>query len=295
MSRDAGRPRVNLVDPMIARRTWRTLEPIHGMIYFVPEAVDAYRAIGVTGRSGYFGSRAAPMGAVDAALVQATFFNFHPALVRDALDGLWNRTTPAALVEARLAAADAALRRAWGHGVDSDDLRRGATIARSAAVVASDRIDGRPLFAGHATLDWPEVPHLVIWHAQTLLREFRGDGHIALLVAEGLTGLDALVLHAATGEVPRAALQATRQWSDAEWDSGVESLAERGLVESDGAFTEEGRRLRAFIEDRTDALALEPYRRIGEDACGDLRALARPFSKGILDAGLLRMSPVSAD
>jgi hypothetical protein len=277
------------MDPMIARRTWRTLEPIHGMIYFVGEAVDAYAAIGVTGRSGYFGSRSAPMGAVGTEVVQATFFNFHPALVRAGMDGLWTRTDPAALVVARFAAVDAALRRAWGDDLDSDDLVRAAAIARRAAEAATEFVDGRPLFAGHASLDWPEAPHLVLWHAQTLLREFRGDGHVAILVAEGLCGLGALVLHAATGDVPRAALQTTRSWSDDEWAGAVADLADRGLVDREGGFTEAGTRLRTSIEERTDALAAAPYRSIGEDGCAELRSLARRFSKAVLDAGLLRI------
>src|SRR3546814_4102511 len=78
------------VSPLTARKTWRTLEPIHGYIYFAPEAVDAYAALGVVGRSGYFGSRSAPMGAVPAEVVIATFFNFDPGLVRHAMDGLWD-------------------------------------------------------------------------------------------------------------------------------------------------------------------------------------------------------------
>lgn len=259
------------------------------MIYFVPEATAAYSAIGVTGRSGYFGSRAAPMGAVSVEVVQATFFNFHPALAHEAMDGLWTRTDPGSLIEARVDAADAALRRAWGDDIGATDLARAASIARRAAQAASEVLDGRPLFAGHASLDWPESPHLQLWHAQTLLREFRGDGHIACLVTEGLSGLDSLVLHAATGEVPRAALQTTRRWSDDEWALAVADLADRGLVDRDGAFTEAGERLRASIEERTDTLAVAPYRAIGEDACGELRSLARRFSRAVVDAGLLRI------
>lgn len=279
------------MDPLIARQTWRTLEPIHGLIYFAPEAAAAYAAIGVEGRPGYFASRAAPMGAVPAEVIIATFFNFHPGLVRHAMHEVWDRVTPAAVSEARLVAADAALRRLLGAGIDSDDLVAAATLARRAAHAATDDVAGRPLFAGHATLEWPAEPHLVLWHAQTLLREYRGDGHVAALVAEGLSGIDALVLHAATNEVPRAALQTTRAWSDEEWNGAVARLAQRGLVHDDATFTDAGRSQRAAIEQRTDELARAPYAVLGEGRCAELRRAARPLSRRIAESGALAMAP----
>ena len=106
-----------------ARKTWRTLEPIHGMIYFAPEAAARYEALGLRGRSGYFASRSAPMGAVPAPVVVATFYNFEPGLVHESMDGVWNLATPAQLLDARLAAADAALRRALPDRWDPADMR----------------------------------------------------------------------------------------------------------------------------------------------------------------------------
>ena len=198
-------------EALLARKTWRTLEPLHGMIYFVPEAAEAYAATGITGRSGYFASRAAPMGAVGAEVVIATFFNFNPALVRHAIPSAWDVATPAQLVAARFAAVDAAFRRILGDGVvNSADMARAAELARIAATKASDHTEGRPLAAAHAELAWPDEPHLVLWHAQSILREYRGDGHIAQLVVHGLSGLESLVTHAAAGDVPPNILLATR-------------------------------------------------------------------------------------
>ncbi len=275
------------IDAVIARQTWRTLEPIHGMIYFAPEAEAAYATLGITGRSGYFASRSAAMGAVDPEVVLATFFNFHPDLVRGAMTGVWEVATPAAVVAARFAAVDRALRRAGGDLLDTQELPTAAGLARRAAEAAAEHGEGRPLFSGHASLDWPDEPHLALWHAQTLLREFRGDGHIAALVLAGLSGLDALVLHAATGEVPRSALQATRAWSDDEWAGAVDSLAARGLVDAHGEFTERGREARDAIELQTDRLAAAPYAALGADDCATLRRLARPLSKAIVATGTL--------
>jgi hypothetical protein len=268
---------------VLARKMWRTMEPYHGLVYFAPEATAAYEALGVPGFSGYFASRGAPMGAVPAEVVIATFFNFHPDVVRRAIPSAWEAATPAQLLDARLQGIDAALRRTCGDLLDSPDVARAVELARPAAEACP--VQGRPLFAGHASLPWPTEPHLALWHAVSLLREFRGDGHIACLVDAGLDGLDALLFHAASGEVPRAALQTTRRWSDDEWAAGVAGLAARGLLDGDGAFTDAGAALRQHIEDRTDALAMAPWQAIGQAACDELRALVRPLSQAVVHNG----------
>ena len=278
------------MDPMIARRTWRTAEPIHAMIYFSPEAAAAYESLGLTGRMGYFASRAAPMGAVPAEVVIATFYNFRPQLVRDAIPEAWNRATPAAILEARVDSADRALRRSVPDAIGSSDLSEAATLARRAAEVACELLDGRPLFAGHASLPWPSESHLVLWHAQSLLREFRGDGHIAALLAAGLSGVEAAITHVATGEVPGAVMLATRDWPADEWAAAIEGLQARGILEpgEELGLTEVGRAQRQWIEDVTDAASVVAYEPLGEDGCAQLRALARPLSTAIVDGGFLQ-------
>jgi hypothetical protein len=266
----------------LARKTWRTVEPLHGMVYFVPEAAAAYARVGITGRAGYFASRAAPMGAVGADVVIATFFNFNPKLVHAAIPGAWEITTPQAMVAARFEAVDAALRRVLGDEVvESAEMRRASELARRLAEVAGAQVEGRPLCAGHADLPWPDAPHLVLWHAQSILREFRGDAHVALLLTHGLSGIEALVTHGASGDVPAATLQSTRGWPDQDWDAAVSSLQERGWL-TDGdtpAFTEWGECQRDEIEEQTDILAAAPYAALGEDGCTELRTLSRPWSK----------------
>jgi hypothetical protein len=265
------------------RKTWRTLEPLHGMVYFAPEAASAYEALGLQGAAGYFVSRSAPMGRVGAEVVIATFFNFCPRLVRGATAGAWDIVTPEAVLEARLAAAGAALERMLGEAVHSPEMGQAATIVRQGAQAACERPEGRPLFAGHAALDWPEADHLVLWHAQSLLREYRGDGHIVALVGAGLGPVEALVMHAASGEVPAAALRATRAWNDAEWDEGVELMRSKGwLAPRELTLSPLGMERRQAIEDLTDELALHPYRALGAERCAELRALARPFSKAVV-------------
>ena len=172
------------------------------------------------------------MGPVTAEVVVATFYNFEPALVHASIPEAWSLATPTRVLAARLDAVDRALRRAWGDDVvGSAELAEAAELARTAALTASEHPEGRPLFAGHAALPWPAEPHLVLWHAQALLREFRGDGHVALLVGEDLSGVEALVVHEATGEIPAPVLRLSRAWPDDEWAAAVERLQVRGLVE----------------------------------------------------------------
>jgi hypothetical protein len=269
---------------LLARKTWRTVEPLHGMIYFVPEAAEAYAALGITGTNGYFASRAAPMGAVSAEVVISTFFNFKPDLVHAAIPGAWEIAAPEDLVRARLRAVDRAYRRLLGDDVvDSDAMARAAELARTLAEDAAARVEGRPLCAGHARLSWPEEPHLALWHAQSILREFRGDGHIALLVTHDLSGIDALVTHGADGEVPLSLLRSTRGWSDQEWAAAVASLRQRGWLAAgsgdETTFTEWGAAQRREIEAETDHLAAAPYANLGDEGCAELRSLTRPWSR----------------
>ncbi len=268
------------MDSVTARKTWRTLEPIHGAIYFVPEAAEEYRTLGIDDRMrGYFASRAAAMGAVDAPVVIATFFNFDPGLVERSMDGVWDLVRPDAILAARRRAADRMLCRIAGDLVRSSEIAEAAELARAAAERACGSPEGRPLFAGHAALEWPDEAHLVLWHAQTLLREYRGDGHIAALTASGLSGCEALVTHAAAGDVPAAVLQSTRQRTDADWQRAIDRLTADGWLDESGAFTDVGRERRQWIEDRTDELAAAPYDAIGVDGCDRLRELAPPLSR----------------
>jgi hypothetical protein len=273
------------MDPIIGRKTWRTLEPYHGAIYFVPEAREEYASIGITDRmAGYFASRSAAMGAVSAEVVTATFFNFDPDLVTRSMDGVWAIATPDMVLDARLHAADRMIRRLAPEALDSPDVVEAVGLARVAADVACGHLAGRPLFAGHTSLPWPDEPHLALWHAQTLLREFRGDGHIAALTMEGLSGCEALVSHAAAGDVSAEVLQGSRQRTDDDWSAAVDRLRSIGWLDDRLTFTDAGRDRRAWIERRTDELAVVPYAALGADRCARLRELVRPLSVAMMAA-----------
>jgi hypothetical protein len=242
-----------------ARAVWEALETCHAVVYFAPEVRDALRAAGMAGFwMGYFAGRAAPLGAVGPGPVTALFYNFHPEMVRRALPEAWRRATPEAVLYARLHAVDAALWRLWGDEVRAVELVPIAQLARRAAEAVD--VGGRPLAAAHLDLDWPTVAHLSLWHAATVLREHRGDGHVNVLVNEGVTGLEAHVLAVAAGQSTASIQQVNRRWSEQDWAAAVDGLAERGLLDPSGALTGAGRTLKDRIERRTDELAAAPYR-----------------------------------
>ena len=164
-----------------------------------------------------------------------------------------------------------------GQSLDAAEVIEAADLARTAA--DGCRADGHPLYVAHAAQPWPQAPHLQLWWAQTLLREFRGDGHIAAMVTQGLSGLQALVIHAATGVITRAALQSSRSWSDEEWALGVDGLTERGWLDDTGALTDTGRQARQWVEDTTDALTTRCWDRIGDDGAARLREIVAPLTE----------------
>ncbi|MFI5040558.1 MAG: hypothetical protein ACHQNA_01695 [Acidimicrobiales bacterium] len=162
-----GRP-TDGVDAAFARKMWRTLEPVHGMIYFVPEAAAAYVEAGLDDdRAGYVGSWAAALGPVPAEVVITTFFNFNPRLVRRVVPCCWELAGPERLLRARLAAADAALQRLLGNAVTGDEIAEAGVLARTAATTPGLSLCGRPLRAAHTSLPWPDAPHLVSRRAPT--------------------------------------------------------------------------------------------------------------------------------
>lgn len=280
------------MDANVSRSCWTALEPVHAQIYFAAEAQQEYSALGfdVTANqaSGYFPARAAALGAVGPGVVQAVFFNFSAAACVFGMDRAWETATPAQLVDARYRAADRALRRLCGDLLDSPDVVEAVELARTATTGCTPY--GRPLYAGNASLDWPEVPHLALFHAVTLLREFRGDGHIAALVVEGLSGLEAAVLHVAQGDSwTREPLRKTRGYSTGEWDDAVDRLRGRGWLDGAGGFTPEGAQVRQRVEDRTDELALPAWEALGEQGCARLRTLVRPLSRAVVDSGGLKI------
>ena len=241
-----------------ARRMWQALETLHMTVYFAPEPRDAYRRAGLRGGwMGYFASRAAAMGPVPAEVVMATFYNFHPRMVRRAIPDAWGFAPPERVLAARYEGADAALRRLLGPWAEGAEVAEAAALARQA--MEGRDPSGRPLFAAHAALPWPDEPRLALWHGATLYREFRGDGHVACLLADAVDGCEAHVLAAGAGQLPGSVLREYRGWSDEEWSAAAARLRGRGWVDPEGSLTAAGRDARDAREAGTDDLAAAPW------------------------------------
>lgn len=268
-----------------ARRLWRAVEPVHTVTYFAPESRAACDALGTKGFwMSYFALRAAPLGAAPAELVTALFYNFHPGMVGRAVPNAWAVATPEQFVAARIEAVDTALHRLLGAELlRSPEVVEAAAVARDAALTAPTA--GRALAAANAALGWPEAPHLVLWHAQTVLREQRGDGHVAALLTAGLDPVEALVVFAAGGSAAAEQLRERRGWSEQEWAAAVARLAERGLLDGAGAITDVGRAVVAEVEAHTDHLADAPWAAIGDARAERLVELVGPLVAAIVAGG----------
>ncbi len=271
-------------DAQMARRLWSRLEPIHVVTYFSPEARAALSAAGYKGFwMGYFAGRAAPMGRVGAEVVLATFYNFSIAHVSRAIPDAWTFAPPSAALEARQRGATAALQRAFANNDLAEAVETAAVLAHAAAQSAP--MEGRALFAANRALRWPEEPTAALWHACTLLREHRGDGHVAALVAAGIGGREANVLQAAAGNVPRDVFAVARHYDDAEWDGVSTRLIERGLIGPDGKLTAQGKDVRDDVEDRTDRIALTAYDTLDDEQLLKLLDALAPLARAVIATG----------
>ncbi|HEX7746707.1 MAG TPA: hypothetical protein VF462_15775 [Micromonosporaceae bacterium] len=258
------------------RAMWSLFEPLHAVIYFAPQSRSAYEAAGLRGYwRGYFAGRAAPLGAVGPGPVYAVFFGFHRSMVERALPDIWRRAGPAEALRARRAGARQALAEVLDGTVPAETVQEAAALLRE----ATDGLEvaGRPLAAANAVLPWPDDPIDVLWHAATLLREHRGDGHVAALLTAGLTGGEAMVWRASV-DADRQQLQASRGWPDDEWEAAARRLAERGWLTGDGSATPRAVAARDEIERITDALAAPPWNRLGVEGTDRLAALLQPIA-----------------
>ncbi|MFE4513913.1 hypothetical protein ACFRMQ_06895 [Kitasatospora sp. NPDC056783] len=275
----------DLVHP--ARALWWLFEPVHAVTYFQPEARATFEEAGLHGRlHGYFGTRAAPLGAVDATPVTAAFFNFAPAMVERALPEVWNHASPEEALTARLKASATVLGQRLEH-VDRAQVELVAETLEQAAT----RLDcaGRVLAAANAALPRPSGLYERLWQAATVMREHRGDGHVAALVTAGLDGCEALVIRCAM-DLRREDLQPLRGWTDAEWEAAAERLVERGWLTAEGTVTELGRIGHQSLEAATDLAAARVWEDYPRAELDRLAAALKPISA--LCRGQLPLNPL---
>lgn len=263
----------------VARRMYDLVEPIGMVPYFADEPTAALMALGLRNHwDAYFAGRAAPFGReVPAEVVHAVFYSFAEGEAARHIPRVWDQTTPEAALAARERGCVAALRRILGDLADDPRVVRAADPLLRAATSAP--VGGRALYAALRALPVPEEPVARLWHAANLLREHRGDGHTIALVAEGVGGTEAHVLHALSVDLPANEFGRVSHLPAAQLTAVVDGMRARGLVGTDGWLTDAGRAKKERVEALTDRLAEAPY---------------HALSPGELDRLIADLEPVSA-
>ena len=265
------------------RRMFELVEPI-ATVTFSTGPDEAFRTLGMRNDwDGYVAGRAAPLGTAPAEVVHAVFYNFADGEVARHIPWVWGKTTPEEAIAVRERGSAAALRQMIGELADAPGLVRVADLATRAAVSAP--IEGRVLYAGLRTLDLPEEPVARLWHATTLLREHRGDGHNIILAAHGIGGGEAHVLMALSMGMKAEDFGRINHLPVAHVAAVVDGLRPRGLVDADGWFTDAGRETKQRIEALTDELAAPPYDALSPAELDELVAELEPLTAALVAAG----------
>lgn len=253
-------------------------------------------ALGVQRDAQYLAQRAAPLGRASAELVTATFYSFAPAYVAAHVPACWELASPEEIHAARVRAAEKIVEKLVAGPGGSELLESIPHIRRTLAPVfeASD-VCGKPLYAAHVSVrktagdDVSELAQL--WWDITLLREFRGDAHVAALVATGLGSLESIVLDSATGKsFAPYYMRKMRGWTSEEWIEVAEKLAMAGFLTSadDGAtLTEEGAELRAHVEALTDMGVANTWDVLSDEHVSDLQGLATLWATAVAQSGII--------
>ena len=261
-----------------ARRLRDVLEPIAAGVYFAPEAQEGYQALGLNYFEGYFCSRGGCLGKAPWTVICAAFAAFNPVVVERAVNGGWEKTDPEPVLAARRWGAEAQLQRLLGD--PATETGRATAILRS----MTEGVDpsGRTLFSGLAAQPWPSSPWGDLWHAADLVREHRGDGHIAAWIGH-VDSTEITVLTELSWGIPPRSYVYTRGWTEEQVDAACDRLHARGLLE-DGELSDAGRELRREIENQTDRAERELVDRLG-DRADELFSIVEPMAKAIVAGG----------
>jgi hypothetical protein len=269
-----------------ARRMFELLEPICLVTYFADESNEELAALGHrTYWDGYFASRAAPLGRVPAQVVHAAFYSFAEGEAARHIPSAWETVPPEVSFAAWRRGSAASVRRILGDELaGSPGLVRAADLTTKAAMSAPT--EGRVMYAGWRTLPVPDDPATRLWHSATMLREHRGDGHVAALVGARVGGTEAHILSAIEmGIHPPESFGRVHHLPKERLVAVMDGLRERGLVDADGRFTDAGRETKQRIEDLTDELAAAPYDGLSPAELDELVAELEPITAKLVAAG----------
>ena len=266
-----------------ARRLWQAIEPFHALTYFATETRDAFADVGVTGFwRVYFAARSAPLGVVPSQVATGAFYGFAPAFVARALPGVWQLCTPAAALAARLDGIDRAVR---AHlAIDEVGAVAEQVVPVMKSLAGAAPMGGRQMFAANVALDEPTEPHLALWHWATVLREHRGDGHIAALVAADIDPVESHLLRLATSGVDPDSVLPHRGWSEGEQAAARRRLRDRGWLDADGTATTAGRDAHEAVESATDLAAGHSRADVDAEAVAEVVEHMLPLALAVADS-----------
>lgn len=265
-----------------SRGFWRAVEAIHDVVYFAPDVRERFDAVGLKGFwMGYVASRSAALGTPSATTVTALFHGFSPALIGRALPDAWSLASRDDILDTRYTLA----RDVLAPALDGADT---ATIARELTRVTQGLdFAGKPLAAAHLDLPAPDDVIGQLWHAATVIREYRGDCHVAVLTAAGLDGASANALAAAAGLVSDEQRE-RRGWTEDQWSDAIGRLGTRGWVDVSGEITDTGRAARAQIEDTTDRVCAAGFDQESTGRAISIEAAIVTVARSIGQLGAIR-------
>ena len=257
-------------------------EPIGANVYFAPEAHQRYLALGLQSMgNGYFCSRSASMGKPSGLVVTAAFGVFNPAVVVPAVESGWAITEPGPLLQARYDGAVASLRRLLGEP-DPRLLSRAVELLRRGLEEAEGA--GHPLFSGLKGLPWPTEPLGQLWRCCDMVREHRGDSHIAVWTRAMVKPIEIQLMSELQLGISLKTYSMTRGWSIEQMDRALDEMRERGWVEGE-MFTQEGRVFRDQIESDTDDMETPVVDAIGAEF-DQLIEILSPWAASIVKVGI---------
>jgi len=255
----------------ITRRNARSVQTLIGWIFWDPGALSRLEALGVPGPLGYIAARAAPLMGAGSDAVVAAFYSISPQGISLAVALTDANATSEKLWSARDEAVVEGLRSYVPEHVDAL-IEMGPWLWEA---VEACPVEGRVFYGAHRSMPRPDDPLLSMWHAVNCLREWRGDTHWALMVAEGIGCVEAGILHNAWLGYETDWIPESRGNAPEEIDAAWVALERRGLA-AGRTVTGEGIALRQSIEDRTDELCAMPWMAVGEERARRFAEVAEP-------------------
>ncbi|WP_096288737.1 hypothetical protein [Glutamicibacter sp. BW80] len=234
----------------------------------------------------YLAGRLSPAGIVSGNGASSLLYSFSAAMLNRRVPLVWDAISPAAAIEARFVAIDRTLTEYLPADlISGESMVLAASLARKAADACA--AEGRPMFGALKNIEYPEPAYLALWHACTLLREYRGDGHIDVLREHGLSGIQSLVFHSSTPMgMPMEVVREKRGWSVKDWTDAAQSLASLGLLNGAGQITDKGLALHWSIESETDTGSRQPFESLGITDTRALSDLMQPMVRAMVSNGL---------